>query len=397
MQIQGLRHGDRDYRKATLAMLAVGLAVFNTLYATQAVLPILVSDLDISPTTAALTVSAATGALAICVVPASILSERYGRGRILITSALAATAVGLLLPLAPDATTLILLRALQGALVAGTPAVAMTWLSEEIDSRDLGRAMGLYIAGNTVGGLTGRLIPAGLLEFTPWRWALLISGLVALSFAIITAVLLPKQRRFTPQPINPRHVFSAMASHWRNWRLAGLFLIAFIGMGVFVSLYNFIGFRMIDHFNLSPALVGAVFVMYLSGTWSSAQAGSLADKIGRGQVLIVGAVLMWIGLWAMVTGWLWLTLIGLLVFTASFFAMHSTASGWIGVIATRDRAEASSMYLFCYYAGSSLLGGAAGWVFSSLPWPGFIAVAAAVLALALLIAAALARRDRQTN
>ena len=397
MQIQGLRHGDRDYRKATLAMLAVGLAVFNTLYATQAVLPILVSDLDISPTTAALTVSAATGALAICVVPASILSERYGRGRILITSALAATAVGLLLPLAPDATTLILLRALQGALVAGTPAVAMTWLSEEIDSRDLGRAMGLYIAGNTVGGLTGRLIPAGLLEFTPWRWALLISGLVALSFAIITAVLLPKQRRFTPQPINPRHVFSAMASHWRNWRLAGLFLIAFIGMGVFVSLYNFIGFRMIDHFNLSPALVGAVFVMYLSGTWSSAQAGSLADKIGRGQVLIVGAVLMWIGLWAMVTGWLWLTLIGLLVFTASFFAMHSTASGWIGVIATRDRAEASSMYLFCYYAGSSLLGGAAGWVFSSLPWAGFIAVAAAVLALAVLIAAALARRDRQTN
>lgn len=397
MQIQGLRHGDRDYRKATLAMLAVGLAVFNTLYATQAVLPILVSDLDISPTTAALTVSAATGALAICVVPASILSERYGRGRILITSALAATAVGLLLPLAPDATTLILLRALQGALVAGTPAVAMTWLSEEIDSRDLGRAMGLYIAGNTVGGLTGRLIPAGLLEFTHWRWALLISGLVALSFAIITAVLLPKQRRFTPQPINPRHVFSTMASHWRNWRLAGLFLIAFIGMGVFVSLYNFIGFRMIDHFNLSPALVGAVFVMYLSGTWSSAQAGSLADKIGRGQVLIVGAVLMWIGLWTMVTGWLWLTLIGLLVFTASFFAMHSTASGWIGVIATRDRAEASSMYLFCYYAGSSLLGGAAGWVFSSLPWPGFIAVAAAVLALAVLIAAALARRDRQTN
>lgn len=397
MTADGLRHGDRDYRKATLAMLAVGLAVFNTLYATQAVLPILVTDLDISPTTAALTVSAATGALAICVVPASILSERFGRGRVLVISALAATAVGLLLPLAPDATTLILLRALQGALVAGTPAVAMTWLSEEIDSRDLGRAMGLYIAGNTVGGLTGRLIPAGLLEFTHWRWALLISGLVALSFAVITAVLLPKQRRFTPQPITPRHVFRAMASHWRNWRLAGLFLIAFIGMGVFVSLYNFIGFRMIDHFNLSPALVGAVFVMYLSGTWSSAQAGSLADRIGRGQVLIVGAVLMWLGLWAMVTGWLWLTLAGLLVFTAAFFAMHSTASGWIGAIATSDRAEASSMYLFCYYAGSSLLGGAAGWAFSALPWAGFIAVAAAVLALAVLIAAALARRDRQLN
>lgn len=81
-------------------MLAVGLAVFNALYATQAMLPMLTADLEVSPTAAALTVSAATGALAVCIVPASILSERYGRGRVLIISALAATAVGLLLPLA---------------------------------------------------------------------------------------------------------------------------------------------------------------------------------------------------------------------------------------------------------------------------------------------------------
>ena len=393
MPENGLRRGDRDYRRASLAMLAVGLAVFNTLYATQAMLPILVSDLDVSPTTAALTVSAATGALAVCVVPASILSERFGRGPILLTSALAAAVVGLLLPLAPDATTLILLRALQGALVAGTPAVAMTWLSEEIDPLDLGRAMGLYIAGNTVGGLTGRLIPAGLLEFTHWRWALLVSALVALSFAIITAVLLPRQKRFTPQPIHPRHVLRSMISHWRDWRLAGIFLIAFIGMGVFVSVYNFIGFRMIDHFGLSPGLVGAVFIMYLSGTWSSARAGALSDRLGRGTVLIGGAALMWVGLIMMASPWLWLTLLGLFVFTAAFFAMHSTASSWIGVIATKGRAEASSMYLFCYYAGSSLLGGAAGWAFSALPWFGFIGVVALVLVFVIIVAAALARRD----
>ena len=31
---------------------------------------------------------------------------------------------------------------------------------EELDERDLAGAMGLYIAGTSVGGLTGRLIPA---------------------------------------------------------------------------------------------------------------------------------------------------------------------------------------------------------------------------------------------
>lgn len=387
----GLRRGERDYRRATLAMLAAGLAIFNALYATQALLPVLVEDLGITPTESALTVSAATGMLAVCIVPASILSERFGRGRVLIVSALAATVLGLLLPLAQDAAMLVALRALQGAMIAGVPAVAMTWLSEEIHPQDLGRAMGVYIAGNTVGGLTGRLIPAGLLEFTHWRWALLISGLAALACAIGMVVLLPRQRRFTPRPLRLRGELAAMAAHLRNPRLAGLFLTAFLGMGVFVSLYNYIGFRMIDHFGLSPALVGAVFLMYLSGTWSSARAGSLTERYGRGRVMLTGTALMLLGLVATATGWLAVTLLGLFVFTASFFAMHSTASGWIGLIATEHRAAASSMYLFCYYVGSSVLGALSGLVFVGLPWAGFVLVLAFVLGPVLGVAVLLGR------
>ena len=165
-----------EYRRASIGMLLVGLAIFSSLYATQALLPTLTREMDIEPSTAALTVSAATGALAICVVPASILSEKFGRGRVLIISALAATALGLALPLAQTIGQLVALRAIQGALLAGTPAVAMAWLSEELDERDLAGAMGLYIAGTSVGGLTGRLIPAFMLELTGWRWALATSS-----------------------------------------------------------------------------------------------------------------------------------------------------------------------------------------------------------------------------
>ena len=214
--LTGLRHGDRDYRRAVLAMLAAGLATFNALYATQALLPILVEDLNITPTEAALTVSATTGMLAVCIVPMSILSERFGRGRILIISALAATALGLFIPLAPNAAALIALRGLQGIAIAGVPAVAMTWLAEELDPAALGRAMGLYIAGNTVGGLTGRLIPAGLLEITDWRTALLITAAIALSTAVLMAVLLPRQKNFTPKQIGLRSEIAAMVGHLQN-------------------------------------------------------------------------------------------------------------------------------------------------------------------------------------
>lgn len=393
----GLTHTDRDYRRAVLAMLAAGLATFNALYATQALLPTLVDDLGITPTEAALTVSATTGMLAVFIVPMSILSERFGRGRLLIISALAATALGLLLPLAPDATTLIALRALQGIAVAGVPAVAMTWLSEELDPADLGRAMGIYVAGTTVGGLTGRLIPAGLLEIVDWRVALVASSLVALTMAVVMTALLPRQRRFTPKRIGLRTELAAMLDHLRNPRLVGLFIIAFVGMGVFVSLYNFFGFRMIDHFGLSPALVGVVFFMYLSGTWSSARAGALTEKYGRGRVLIAGAALMVVGLLATMSGWLPGALTGLFLFTASFFAMHSTASSWIGLAATSHRAEASSMYLFSYYAGSSLVGAATGVVFAWTSWSGFILILAALLLLVVVTALVLGRASVHTT
>ena len=373
-------------------MLAFGLAIFNTLYATQALLPTLTSELGVSPSTAALTVSAATGALALCVVPASILSEKFGRGHVLVISALAATGIGLVLPLAQSAEQLIALRALQGAMIAGTPAVAMTWLSEELDERDLPGAMGLYIAGNTIGGLTGRLIPAGLLEVTTWRWALLGSGVVAFGLALLAAWLLPEQRNFTPKlSIRPRSEIAAMGRHLHNPRLLALYATAFVAMGVFVSMYNYFGFRAVLDFGLPAALSGLVYVVYLSGTWSSARAGALLKRHGHGVVVLMSSILMLAGALGVASSSLWVTLAGLLVFTASFFALHSTASGWVGLIAERDRAEASSMYVFSYYMGSSILGAGTGWAYESLPWAGFIGVLALLLSALTVVAAALWR------
>ena len=393
-----MRKGTIEYRRASIGMLLVGLAIFSSLYATQALLPTLTREMGIDPSTAALTVSAATGALAVCVVPASILSEKFGRGRVLVISALAATALGLTLPLAQSIEQLVVLRSLQGALLAGTPAVAMAWLSEELDERDLAGAMGLYIAGTSVGGLTGRLIPAFMLEVTDWRWALATSAAVSLALAVATAILLPEQRNFRPKAsIRPGAEVRAVAGHLRNPRLVGLVATAFIAMGVFVSMYNFFGFRAINDFGLAPSLAGLTYVMYLSGTWSSARAGSFVSRFGRGRVVLAAAVLMLTGALIGSSGNLIVTLVGLLIFTASFFALHSTASGWVGLIAEKDRAEASSLYVFCYYMGSSLLGAATGQAFEALPWAGFVAVLAAMLGALIAIAVALAVAEKRSE
>ena len=358
--------------RAMVAMLLVGLAIFSGLYSTQAILPTFVEELGFTPTEAALTVSAATGALAVCIVPLSILSERFGRGRVLVISAVLATVLAFMVPLVGDSVIAIIsIRALQGAVLAGAPAVAMAWLSEELDEDVLPRAMGLYIAGNTLGGLTGRLIPTGLLEFTGWRGALLGAAAISAVFTVLFIVLLPKQRNFRPKQLRFKSEIRAMINHWRNPQTGLLFIFAFLGMGAFVSMYNFITFRLIDRFGLPVTLAGLVFLMYLAGTWSSARVGAIINQFGHAKTFIGAVILYALGV-LMTLGPLPALLAGMFIFTAGFFAAHSTASGWVGQAAHKDRAEASSMYLFCYYAGSSIIGALSGLVFEATNWAGFI-------------------------
>ena len=59
-------------------------------------------------------------------------------------------------------------------------------------------------------------------------------------------------------------------------------------------------------------------------------------------------------------GWsLWAVVGGLAVLTAGFFAAHGVASGWVAARATyvgRGTAQATSLYMFAYYLGSSVCG-----------------------------------------
>lgn len=58
---EGIRKGTPEYRRASFALLFAGLAIFNALYATQALLPVFTSELGMTEGQAAWTVSAATG------------------------------------------------------------------------------------------------------------------------------------------------------------------------------------------------------------------------------------------------------------------------------------------------------------------------------------------------
>ncbi|TVT37554.1 MFS transporter, partial [Amycolatopsis rhizosphaerae] len=146
-----------DTRRVKLAVAAAGISSFALLYAPQAVLPQLAAQYHLDAGAASLAISVATGALAIGVLPIATLSEVVGRRPVILTSVLASAVLGLLLPLAPSYPVLLVLRALQGVAIAGFPGVAAAYLVEQLGKRGVASAVGAMIAGNSVGGMLGRL------------------------------------------------------------------------------------------------------------------------------------------------------------------------------------------------------------------------------------------------
>ena len=385
------RRGEARFWRVSSALFIGGLATFAVLYCVQPLMPDFARNFSLTPAAASLSLSVSTGVLAFAMFAAGALSDAYGRKRVMAVSLLAAAVATLAAALAPNWPALIVARALAGLALSGVPAVAMAYLAEEMDRSAVGVAMGLYIAGNTIGGMGGRLLTAAIAEFAGWRWAVGAIGAFAVVSAVAFAFALPRERRSAPRAelvaIGP-----ALRMHLADPGLRLLFALGFLVMGAFVATYNYIGFRLAaPPFSLSQTAIGFVFVIYLLGTVASAVAGDLSGRFGRRRVILPSVALMPLGVAATLSPELWATLLGVALVTVGFFAGHSIASSWIGLRAETARAQASALYLFFYYAGSSLAGWSGGWALAAAGWPGVAAFVGALTLLACAVALRLTR------
>ncbi len=80
----------------------------------------------------------------------------------------------------------------------------MTYLSEEIESRSLGLAMGLYVSGTAFGGMAGRLLTGVISDLSSWRIAVFSMGGLGLVASTIFWYALPASKHFVPHPLRIR-------------------------------------------------------------------------------------------------------------------------------------------------------------------------------------------------
>ncbi|MFZ1429446.1 MAG: MFS transporter [Geminicoccaceae bacterium] len=387
-----IQSGTPAFRRTNLAMFAAGFSTFALLYSVQPLLPLFAVEFELSATASSLAMSVTTGMLAVAMLVASSLSDVWGRKPVMVVSLLASALLTLAAAFAPSWTALVVLRALLGLALSGLPAVAMAYVGEEMHPKSIGLAMGLYISGSSLGGMGGRLITGILVDFVSWRVALATLGGLCLMAAIVFWRSLPPSALFRPRPLHAGQLLVRGLELFGDRGLPWLFLQGFLLMGSFVTVYNYVGFRLLaPPFGLSQTVAASIFAVYLVGTVSSAVVGTLAGRLGRRRLLWAMSLLMLAGLGLTLADRLPVLVAGIGLFTFGFFGAHSIVSSWVGIRAMAGKAQASALYLFFYYLGSSLMGSLGGLFWTSHGWPGVATLVGTLLAAAFAISVHLAR------
>lgn len=382
-----IEKNSKEFIKVSFALFLGGFATFALLYCVQPMMPIFSHYFKVTAAQSSLLLSTATSMLAIGLLITGPISDALGRKPIMIIALLSAAAFTFISAIVSHWQLLLISRALVGLSLSGLAAVAMTYLNEEMAPQHLGVAMGLYIAGNAIGGMGGRLISGVLIDFLSWHSVLAIMGVLALLAAFLFWKLLPPSKHFEATPIKFSKLFHGYLHHLTQPRLPLLFLEGFLLMGAFVTLFNYIAYRLlIAPYYLNQTWIGLLSIVYLAGIFSSTQFGSLADKFGHAKVLWVGISVMLTGAIITLLNPLIAIFIGMVIFTFGFFGAHSVASSWVGRSATKAKGQAASLYLFSYYMGSSLLGTGGGYFWQMAQWQGVVSYMSILLAICLLIA-----------
>ncbi len=377
--------GSATSRRLSAALFAGGIATFAELYAVQAVLPALAEEWQLSESTAALAVSVATGALAVSVLPWAAVADRIGRARAMTVSAVIAAVAGALLPFAPTFGVLLGLRAVSGLALGALPALAMAHLVATAPRDRASAVGGLYIAGTTVGGLSGRVLTGAVASVAGWRWGVATTAaLVAVAVVIFVALLPrggdaragrigdagggPRARR---RPSRQRGQRQRIALALADRTVLVFYAQAFLLMGAFVTVYNLLGFRLLDDpYRLPASVVSLLFLTYLVGTVGSSGVGRLVGRFGRRRILAGAGYGMAAGAVLMLAAPLGIVLTGLVVTTFCFFVAHAIAATWAGERVPAARSQASALYSLAYYAGSSVLGFVGASIYDGAGWIG---------------------------
>jgi YNFM family putative membrane transporter len=355
-------------------------SMFTAMYSTQAILPELGRAFDVSPSQTGLTVSVVIGALAIGAWFWGPLSDRIGRRASLVLSSAVLVVPSIGLAIAPTFGVLLALRVAQGLCMPGLLTVGVPYVTEAFTERIGTRAMGLYVSSLVAGGLVGRVGVALLTALIGWRGALALVAALPLGATLVMRRSLPPADAAPPSAgLSLKTLRATLA----NRTLVAATLTGSAMFFSFMGIFSYIDFRLErPPFDLSPAVVGLVFVLWAMGLVGPL-AGRQAGRHGWRAVALAGLTSAATGVAISLVASLPVVVLGLALVTLGNFTTVTAAQLGVAGATDRDRGLASAMYFSSYYIAGALGAYVPGLAWQSWHWTGVWALVTAAYAVGL--------------
>jgi predicted MFS family arabinose efflux permease len=370
-----------------IAVATAGFCTFLNLYSPQALLPELAREFGVGAAEISTIMTASALAIALTAPFTGAIADVLGRKRV-ITAAMLAVVVPMAgASLATDVQALIAWRFLQGLLLPSIFAVTVAYIGDEWPAADVAGVAGIYIAGSSIGGFSGRFVTGVLADLLGWRGAFLTLAVLSLIGAIMVAALLPRERGFVRSEglgASARQ----MLRHLRDPQLVATYAIGFGTLFNFIAMFTYVSFHLAaPPYNFSPTLLGAIFVTYLVGTVISPLTGRAIAAFGR-RPFIIGVIGLWaVGALLTLAPPIWVIVVGLILCAACGMLAQTIATGYVAATATEGRSSAVGLYVTAFYIGGSVGAFLPGLAWDAGGWPACVAMIVVMCALMALIAA----------
>ncbi|MNR88135.1 Inner membrane transport protein YnfM [compost metagenome] len=333
-------------------------------YFNQPLLRSIALSLDVSETTAALTVTMAQVSYACGLLLLVPLGDKLERRGLAVTLMLLAATGQFISGFSTNISMLF-----TGIIMAGLFSVAaqiMVPMAATLsDPARSGRAVGLVMSGLLIGILTARSVAGLLSEFGGWNTVYRVAGVVMLLVAMALWYLLPPSRN--PQQVSYLQVLRSMTALISRYpRLRSRALMGALAFASVSALFSTMALLLSGpQHGLSDASIGLVGLVGVAGALMASVAGRLADK-GWGQATSMGCLLLLLVAW----GCFWLGsssliffLVGMLVIDLALQGLHINNQNVVFKLEPQARSRLNAVYMTTYFIGA-----ASGSALGSLAW-----------------------------
>src|SRR5579864_4038424 len=374
------------------AVWLAGFCSFVDLYAPQSILPTIRTLYGVDAGAASHMISATTLAVAIIAPFTGVGADLIGRKRVIVTAMIALIVPTMLIALSTTLSAMVFWRFVQGLLLPPIFVVTVAYIGDEVPIAEATGVAGIYLSGSCFGGFFGRFLCGLLVGPYGTRGAFLGLAILTAVAAVGVIALMPRERQFVPSA-SPAHALRHILAHVFDPQLDAIFAVGFGVLFSFVATFTYVNFHLAaPPFDLSPAALGTIFVVYLVGVATTPLAGRLVRRFGR-RHLVLGVLGIWIcGLLLTLTGSLTAIIAGLAIGAGCGFIVQTAATASVAVSAQRARSSAVGLYVTCYYVGGSLGAVLPGYAWNRPGWPGCVAI---VIVMLLLLAAIVLRFWRE--